>query len=165
MISVTAQHALRALVEMARLESTASITGRELARTASIPPNYLAKILRALGAAGLIAAARGTGGGYRLNRLPGTIRLADVVRLFDPARSASDCLMDGAHPCSDETACAAHHKWRHVKDLYVRFLDTTTLENLAAGHENARLARDDVRPRSGTARERRAEKRGTTARR
>jgi Rrf2 family protein len=134
MISVTAQHALRALVEMARLDSTASITGRELAKTAGIPPNYLAKILRTLGTAGLIAAARGTGGGYRLNRLPDAIRLADVVRLFDPARSASDCLMDGAHPCSDETACAAHHKWRHVKELYVRFLETTTLANLA-GHD------------------------------
>lgn len=140
MISVTAQHALRALVELAAADPDESIGGRDLARAASIPPNYLAKILRTLGTAGIIVAARGTGGGYRLNRQPRAIRLADVVRLFDPARSASDCLMDGAHPCSDATACAAHHKWRHVKDAYVRFLETTTLATLAARHGQARTS-------------------------
>ena len=146
MISVTAQHALRALVELAAAAPTDAVGGRDLARAASIPPNYLAKILRTLGTAGIIVAARGTGGGYRLNRQPRSIRLADVVMLFDPARSASDCLMDGTHPCSDATACAAHHKWRHVKAAYVRFLETTTLATLVVRHGQAKAA--VVQPRT-----------------
>ena len=148
MISVTAQHALRARIELASLPPAESVGGRELAHTANIPPNYLAKILRALGVAGLIAAARGTGGGYRLSRAPRDIRLVDVVMLFDPARSASECLMDGTHPCSDATACAAHREWRHVRAKYVRFLERTTLATLAARHALVRHPKSAGAPRA-----------------
>jgi DNA-binding IscR family transcriptional regulator len=55
-----------------------------------------------------------------------------VVELFDPARCATDCLLDATHPCSDATACAAHDDWRHVKEAYVGFLTATTLAALAA---------------------------------
>jgi Rrf2 family protein len=142
MISVTAQHAVRALVELAALPEGDSMGGRDLARLARIPSSYLAKILGTLGSAGLVDAARGTGGGYRLSRSPDAVHLADVVGLFDPARSASDCLLDGTHPCSEATACAAHDDWRRVKEAYVRFLETTTLAKLAERHERVRSSQD-----------------------
>lgn len=138
MLSVTAQHAVRALVELASVVEGEALGGRDIARRASIPQNYLAKILRTLGAAGLVDAARGTGGGYRLSRSPASIHLADVVGLFDPARSASECLLDNTSACSDATACAAHRSWRHVKEAYVRFLETTTLAKLAARQDTGR---------------------------
>ena len=56
--------------------------GRELADRAEVPPNYLSKILWALGNAGIIDATRGNGGGYRLKRTPSEIRLFEVVELF-----------------------------------------------------------------------------------
>ena len=147
MLSVTAQHAVRALVELASVPEGDALGGRDLARRASIPQNYLAKILRTLGSAGLVDAARGTGGGYRLSRSPASVHLADIVGLFDPARSATDCLLDNAHPCSDASACAAHKDWRRVKDAYVRFLERTTLAKLAARQGAARAFDEVYRPR------------------
>lgn len=139
MIAVTAQHAVRALLELSTIPEGEALGGRDLARRASIPRNYLAKILRTLGTAGLVDAARGVGGGYRLGRAPTSIRLAEIVELFDPARSAADCLLDNTHPCSDATACAAHRDWRRVRDSYVRFLETTTLAKLASRHDSAKV--------------------------
>ena len=147
-IAVTAQYAVRALTELAALPAGASMGGRDLARVAGIPQNYLSKILRTLGTAGMIDATRGTGGGYRLRRAPRTIALAEVVGLFDPARRAADCLLDAAHPCSEATACAAHDTWRDIKAAYVAFLETTTLATLATSHRRIRRAGRTRRPRT-----------------
>ncbi len=131
MVSTTAKHAVRALTHLASLAPGESIGGRDLARVANIPPNYLSKILWTLGSARIIDATRGTGGGYRLRRPPESVRLIEVIELFDKARTASECFLDGAHPCSDSTACAAHEHWREVKKAYVEFLEHTTLAALA----------------------------------
>ncbi len=131
MLSTTAQHAVRALVHLASLAPGESVGGRDLARATAIPPNYLSKILWALGSARVIDATRGTGGGYRLRRPAESVRLIDVIELFDKARTASECFLGGAHPCSDSTACAAHEHWRQVKKAYVEFLEHTTLAALA----------------------------------
>lgn len=132
MVSITAKYAIRALLQLAGVPEGQSLGGRDLSRLANIPQNYLAKILWTLGSAGLIAATRGTGGGYRLRRAPSNVRLIEIVELFDKGRRANDCFLDGAHPCSDATACSAHAAWRHVKAAYVAFLEHTTLATLAA---------------------------------
>jgi Rrf2 family protein len=129
MLSTTAKHAVRALTHLASLAPGESIGGRDLARAANIPSNYLSKILWTLGRADVIDATRGTGGGYRLRRRPESVRLIEVVELFDKARG-NDCFLDGTHPCSDATACAAHRQWREVKKAYVEFLEHTTLAAL-----------------------------------
>jgi hypothetical protein len=49
MIAITAQYAIRALTELAALPPGVSAPGRDLARLAGIPQNYLSKILRTLG--------------------------------------------------------------------------------------------------------------------
>jgi Rrf2 family protein len=137
MVSVTAKYAIRALVQLAGIPGGQSLGGRDLARRANIPHNYLAKILWTLGSAGLIAATRGMGGGYRLRRPPSNVRLVEIVELFDKGRTANDCFLDGTHPCSDATACSAHATWRQVKAAYVTFLEHTTLATLTAAEPAA----------------------------
>ncbi|MCL4814624.1 MAG: Rrf2 family transcriptional regulator [Vicinamibacteraceae bacterium] len=131
MLSVTARHALRALTHLAGLPLGQSMGGRDLARAADIPQNYLSKILWALRGAGIIDATRGIGGGYRLRRPAASVSLIEVVEIFDKPRTASECLLDGTRPCSDHTACAAHASWREVKAAYLNFLEHTTIETLA----------------------------------
>jgi Rrf2 family protein len=144
MVSVTAKYAIRALVQLARIPGGQSLGGRDLSRLANIPQNYLAKILWTLGAARVITATRGTGGGYRLRRPPSDVRLIEIVELFDKGRTANDCFLDGAHPCSDATACPAHAAWRHVKAAYAAFLEHTTLATLATA-ETAAIPPGEVR--------------------
>jgi Rrf2 family protein len=139
MVSVTAQYALRALTHLASLAPGRTIGGRDLARAANIPQNYLSKILWTLGTARVIDATRGTGGGYRLRRPAQSVRLVEIVELFDKGTSADDCFLDSARSCSDDNACTAHSAWREVKAAYIGFLEHTTL---------AALATRQVRPRA-----------------
>ncbi len=131
MLSTTAEHALRALSEMAALDEGESILGKDLARLAGIPANYLSKVLWVLGSAGIIDATRGSGGGYRLRRKAADIRLVEVVELFDRQKPEQRCFLGGARECSDEESCGAHQEWRRVRASYVDFLRKTTLAEIA----------------------------------
>lgn len=131
MLSVTVQHALRALTVLALLPDGACLLGRELARKANIPANYLSKILWTLGGAGFIGATRGSGGGYRLQRPARDIRLAEIVMLFEHHRGNQCCFLDGARQCEDAERCSAHRTWHELDSAMTRFLETTTLAEIA----------------------------------
>lgn len=131
MLSTTAEHALRALAELATLQRGEAIQGRQLARKADIPASYLSKILWTLAHAGLIDATRGSGGGYRLRRDPAKIRLAEVVNLFDRPKWRERCFLGCPRECSETDACAAHRTWIEVRDAFRRFLESTTIAQIA----------------------------------
>lgn len=131
MLSVTSQHALRALTHIAALPDGESILGRNLSERAGIPPNYLSKILLTLGNAGFLRATRGLGGGYRLLKKPNKIRLIEVVELFDRPSARPQCFLGGGRICSDRTACTAHGGFRDVRSVYLHFLESTTIADIS----------------------------------
>lgn len=132
MLSVTVQHALRALAVLAGLPRGSVLLGRELAQQANIPVNYLSKILWTLGGAGFIDATRGSRGGYRLQRPAEEIRLADIARLFEHNRSSRTCLLDNHRTCLQAEACSAHRSWHELGSAMTHFMETTTLADIAA---------------------------------
>ncbi len=135
MLSATSAHAVRALVEMARLPHGEAILGRELASLANIPPNYLSKILWTLGNEGYIDATRGSGGGYRLKRRAEEIRIVEIVDLFEKGKERTGCFLGRHLKCSDENACSAHDSWKDVQLTYERFLETTTIGMISGHHD------------------------------
>lgn len=127
MLSITSQYALRALSYLAA-RSGDPVLGRDLAESVEIPANYLSKVLLALRNAGLVATARGAGGGYRLNRRAQEIYLIDVVELFEEiSRTKPSCFLGRTRVCSESTPCNAHRSWRDVQMTYLKFLISTPL--------------------------------------
>ena len=55
----------------------------EIARRYRASPHHLAKVLGRLRRAGLVSAARGSGGGYRFSGNPRRVTLLDVLALFE----------------------------------------------------------------------------------
>lgn len=131
MLSATCEYALRALVLLARENAGKPMLGKDLARQAEVPPNYLSKILNTLKRVGILGATRGTGGGYRLLRAPEEIRLIDVVEVFDSPMAKSMCVLGSTPECDDGAQCSAHAHWSDVRRVYVRFLESTTLASIA----------------------------------
>jgi Rrf2 family protein len=131
MLSATAEHAVRALIQLALLSRDESVTGKQLSSNAGIPPNYLSKILWSLGHAGILQATRGSGGGYRLRRDAGEIRLSEVVNLFEHSRWREGCFLNSGQPCKEAHPCKAHTAWVECREVLDRFLDRTTIAALA----------------------------------
>ncbi|MBZ5628624.1 MAG: Rrf2 family transcriptional regulator [Acidobacteriia bacterium] len=135
MLSATSEYALRALTRLAQLSRGDVILGRDLARSTSVPPQYLAKIMLALRNAGLVLATRGTGGGYMLLRPADAVHLIDVVSLFEGPSTWPHCLIRGDRRCNSDKPCAAHAHWGKVRDGYLEFLERTTLHDIS--HDTA----------------------------
>jgi Rrf2 family protein len=112
------------------MQSGETVLGRKLSEEASVPSNYLSKIMLVMRNAGLIEATRGAGGGYRL-AVPATeIRLLDIVSLFDSSTTQLECVL-GTGVCNDDAPCPAHSRWKQVRNEFVGFLEGTTLAELA----------------------------------
>lgn len=73
---------LYAVLELAR-DPERQVSATDIAERYGISANHLAKVLRELGRAGLVEAARGAGGGYRFTGNARRITLLEVVQLFE----------------------------------------------------------------------------------
>ena len=62
------------------------ISAAEIAAKYRISPHHLAKVLRDLGRAGLVEAARGVGGGYRFAGNAKRLTLMDVIAIYEGTR-------------------------------------------------------------------------------
>jgi Rrf2 family protein len=131
MLTGTTQSALRALACLAALPPGEVLLGRQLAERAGVPSSFLAKVLLSLNRAGLVRATRGLGGGYQLDRPAEAVSLWQVVALFDPLDTCTGCLLDSSRPCSEAAPCLVHRRWVEIRDAYVSFLETTTLDQIA----------------------------------
>lgn len=135
---------------MAVLGRNGSVTGRQLSRSAGIPPNYLSKILCLLGHAGMIHATRGSHGGYQLVQDAGQIRLSDVVNLFDHARWRKGCVLDCGRECKEADQCAAHAGWQECRNVFEQFLDGTTIAALVVPAPVPPLVRPKIKGRQSS---------------
>jgi Rrf2 family protein len=74
--------ALYSVLEFAAQPGRQFSTG-EIARRYDASPHHLAKVLARLRRAGLVSAARGSGGGYRFSGNAKRVTLLDVIALFE----------------------------------------------------------------------------------
>lgn len=129
MLSKTAEYALRAVLAIGRVEETRPVLAREIAAKGHIPNKYLSKVLRDLVHAGVLSSTRGIGGGFRLRRKAGKLKLVDVVKPFDDIPARSRCPL--GHPkCSDDAPCSMHEQWKPVKEAFRNLLDETTVADI-----------------------------------
>jgi Rrf2 family protein len=91
------RYGLYAVLELAR-DPERQLSATDIAERYGISANHLAKVLRELGRAGLVEAARGAGGGYRFAGNARRTTLLDVVKLFENIEGDS-----GLHEAGDET--------------------------------------------------------------
>ena len=131
MLSTTSEYALRALAMLASLPRGSSILGRDLARHTGVPSTYLSKLLSTLHNAGMVGSARGNNGGYWLAKPAETIRIYEIVELFEGPALRRNCLLWPGRECSPAQPCSAHEAWKSARDAYLRFLDTVSLADIS----------------------------------
>lgn len=113
-VSAKVDYAMRALLELAqaaRSDARALVKGDVLAEAQDIPMKFLEAILRDLRNDGLVASKRGVDGGYRLDRDPAMITVADVVRALEGPLAA----VRGERPEDVAYAGAASH----LRDVWI----------------------------------------------
>ncbi len=131
MLTRTSEYALQAVICLARCGNPGPIPGKRIATQTGIPGRYLSKILADLVRASVLIAAPGKTGGFRLARLPQDIHLAEVLGPFEPVLANRRPCPFGSAVCNDDQGCAGHDRWMRVRETYSRFLNETTVDDVA----------------------------------
>ena len=128
MLSITADHALRAVLYLARIPADHSMRADAIAEAIGAPRNYLAKTLNALAKAGVLHSSRGPFGGFSLAIPASELTVARVTQLFDERPRTGQCLLhrDGCEP----GPCVAHEKWEAIVDAAMHGIENTTIAEL-----------------------------------
>jgi len=152
MLSQTSEHALRAVLYLARQADDASVPADVIAEALGAPPKYLAKTLNVLAKEGILRSMRGPTGGFRLAVGADRLTLARVIQPFDAPRNSGMCLL-GGQPCDARKPCAAHAHWTAISEKVWAPLENSTVAELLNGAgpelEVSGITRDSDRDAAG----------------
>ncbi len=132
MLTKKGKYGLKALTDLAALQSGETAFVSEIAARNNIPKKFLDTILLELRNAGLLRSKKGPGGGYSLSRPASDIRIGHVVRVLDgplaPIRCASRSAFEACDDCADPETCQVRKSMTDVRDAIADILDNMTLE-------------------------------------
>jgi FeS assembly SUF system regulator len=103
------------------------LTAATVADEVQLPRATVAKILKALAHAGLVAATRGAAGGYRLARDPRAISVAQVVAAIDGDIGLTQCSVHVAE-CTRTDYCPTRPHWAAINRAVEEALAAVSLD-------------------------------------
>ena len=132
-LSQRGEYALRALLVLGMNHGPEVVRIRDIAQQQNIPRRFLEQILNDLKSAGFVQSRRGVAGGYRLQRDPAEISLADIIRHLEGPLAPVGCVSVNYYQrcsCPDEAKCAIRSVMQEVRDAIVSALEGVTVSNL-----------------------------------
>jgi Rrf2 family protein len=122
-ISVKAEYALQAILDLAMQPPGTPVKIAEIARRQKIPQKFLELILVGLKQAGFVESRRGAEGGYLLARQPEQLTTGEVLRFVEgPQQGKGRTRRRAETPFSD--------MWKRVDSAVAEILEKTTFAEL-----------------------------------
>src|SRR5262249_54587043 len=135
MLSKKAKYGLRAMSALAREYGNGPLLIADIAKSERIPRKFLELILLDLKKKGFVRSKKGKGGGYYLNRVPGSISVDHLIRALDGPLALLPCVSQMAYErceeCPDEETCGIRSVFKKVREATISILEGTTLADLS----------------------------------
>jgi len=138
-------YAVRAMLALTRGAGNGLLSARRISDAMVIPVRFLPQVLADLQRAGLVEAAAGRSGGYRLARDASAISLLEVIEAVEGDSRRRACVLRGG-PCGKDGTCDVHDVVFDGQEALLRTLAGSTLADLAGPATAAALA--DASPAS-----------------
>ena len=141
-LSTRGRYAVMAMVEMAGREVRGAdrpVALAEIAAAQMLSLAYLEQLFARLRRSGLVASARGPGGGYRLARPAAAIAVSEIVEAVDEPISATRC-EEGSPGCLAGRRCRTHDLWDELGEQIRLFLAGMTLADVVGERVLGRAA-------------------------
>jgi len=126
-LSRLTDYAVAALVRLGTGDGVQTTPG--IAAAIGVPEPTVAKVLKALGARGLVISTRGAHGGYRLGRPMGEIAVSEVILAIDGPIALTSCVDGG--DCESQSMCPIVGRWDPVNEAIRSALARITLADMA----------------------------------
>ncbi|AXJ95938.1 MULTISPECIES: SUF system Fe-S cluster assembly regulator [unclassified Sphingomonas] len=130
-LSSLADYAVVLMTAAARLSDAGRLNATRLAEETGVPLPTAQKLVSRLSAAGLLASARGTGGGVALARPAAAISLADIVEAVEGPIQMTACVDGAALDCAIDHQCHVKPHWGVVNAAVRGALANVSLASLS----------------------------------
>jgi Rrf2 family iron-sulfur cluster assembly transcriptional regulator len=127
-LTTKGRYAVTAMLDLALHAKEKPITLADISQRQGISLSYLEQLFSRMRKQGLVASARGPGGGYRLSRDANEINVAQVIAAVDEKVSVTRC--EGRGDCHNGGPCLTHELWCNLSDQIYDFLNGISLGNL-----------------------------------
>lgn len=133
-LGTRARYAVMAMADLAKEGGPAPMPLADIAGRQAISLDYLEQLFTRLRRRGLVTSARGPGGGYRLSRPAGDIRIGEIVAAVEGPVRTTRCEAEGAAGCmAGQARCMTHDLWEELGRQIHLFLMSVTLADVVGG--------------------------------
>ena len=129
-LSTKGRYAVMALVDIGQNSAGEPVSLGEIALRQEISQEYLEQLFLRLRKAGLVASARGPGGGYRLARDAEDIPVYDIIAAVDEPMKMTRCEGDAIDGCVKGERCCTHDLWSAIGRQVNTFLVNVSLADV-----------------------------------
>ncbi|HLS35416.1 MAG TPA: Rrf2 family transcriptional regulator [Bacillota bacterium] len=126
-ITTKGRYGLTIMIELTRNYGKRHVPLKEIAEKHQLSLHYLEQLATSLRNNGLIKSVRGAGGGYLLTKEPNKIIVGDIITALEGP------ILFVEEMSNEEPAQKA--LWNKLRNAVKDILDTTTLEDLLAMHQ------------------------------
>lgn len=130
MITTKGRYALRIMIDLAQHDTDAYIPLKDIAARQGISKKYLEVIVKDLVKGGLVSAASGKGGGYKLNRAPAQYSVGDILAATEGSLAIVACVAADAEECPRAESCHTLPMWREFDTMVHDFFESKKLTDL-----------------------------------
>ena len=130
-LSKLTDYAVVMLVQLSH--GAACQTAPGIARATGVPEPTVAKVLKALAAAGIVTSQRGSRGGYTLSLPADAIDVAAVVTAMEGPIALVACVEGSGQGCDAQGLCPVFGRWDVVNTAIRTALSAITLADLDRG--------------------------------
>ena len=103
---------------------------RDIADSAAVSQDFLAKIFQKLARGGIVTSSRGAVRGYFLARAPKKITAKEIFLVVEGSDLFDRCIFS-SHRCNDANLCPMHFRWQKMRERVVaELMERTTLADL-----------------------------------
>jgi Rrf2 family protein len=113
LLTKNTDYAIRALMALAMSDET-YISSRKIAETQKLPYQYLRTIIQELIRKELVISKEGVNGGIKLKKDPRTIRIVDIIHIFQGEIELSDCMFR-TKICENRQVCVLRSEIKRIE--------------------------------------------------
>ena len=130
-LTTKGRFAVTAMIDLGLRQASGPVTLAAISQRQQISLSYLEQLFAKLRKGNLVKSVRGPGGGYRLARPAGELRIADIILAVDEPISATRCKEGSPKGCTGTSGrCVTHDLWEELGRQIHVFLSSVSLADV-----------------------------------
>lgn len=119
-------------------------SARDISSVSGLPRPTVSKILKLMARHKLVAAKRGSLGGYELVEMPTRISIMRLIEIFEGTPALTSCLERDNDSCQIHLSCPQRGQWHVVHKKLAHVLENISLSELITGSEGTRRLSSEI---------------------